>query len=639
MKLGRFLTKLSLFGLLVGGGVFAAAAQTAFTYQGKLNDGGAPAGGAYDFTFRLFSAVSGGAQIGPDVTRDDVAVTNGIFTVNLDFGASPFSSGTGNYLEILVRPGASTGAYTTLAPRLPVASAPYAVKSLSADNAANAASATNSTTAQNALSLGGVAAAQFVQTTDARLSDARNPLPNSPNYIQNTTNQQASASFNISGSGTAGGTLGGNILNAATQFNLNGRRILTGSLVNIFAGDGSGAANPTGGDNSFFGRSSGASTTTGNANAFFGAQAGVSNVTGSSNAFFGTSAGLFTTAGPNSFFGTLAGNSTTTGINNSFFGFSAGGANTTGGGNTFIGNNTGALNTTGLNITLLGINANIGSLPIQNATAVGAYAAVTQSNSLVLGAISGINNCTVGNNCADVSVGIGTNAPNFKLEVIDPSNKGLRVQTNVTGGTVAAFGGNGAFQVDAAGVNGGRLSILENGFVGLGAPNPATRLDVAGIVTIRVLGTAGTTALCMNPSFQIGSCSSSRRYKENIRSFTPGLELVRRLRPVAFDWKANGSKDFGLVAEEVAAVEPLLATVNAEGEIEGVKYDRVGVVLVNAVNEQQTVIENQQRQIDEQNALIRRQQAELDRQKTELEALRELVCAQNPAAAVCRRPK
>ena len=60
---------------------------------------------------------------------------------------------------------------------------------------------------------------------------------------------------------------------------------------------------------------------------------------------------------------------------------------------------------------------------------------------------------------------------------------------------------------------------------------------------------------------------------------------------VRFDWKDGGMHDLGLGAEDVAAIEPLLVTYNAKGEVEGVKYDRIGVVLVNAVKEQQARIE------------------------------------------------
>lgn len=109
-----------------------AAIGTAFTYQGRLSDNGVTANGPYDFEFQLYDALSGGVQIGSTLSRGDVQVTNGLFTVTLDFGASAFNGGT-RYLSIGVRPGASTGAYTTLTPRQAILPSPYAVYSGNSD--------------------------------------------------------------------------------------------------------------------------------------------------------------------------------------------------------------------------------------------------------------------------------------------------------------------------------------------------------------------------------------------------------------------------------------------------------------------------------------------------------------------------
>ena len=98
---------------------------TGFTYQGYLTDGGAPAEGIYDFEFRLYSVETGGLDLGRE-TLGDVSVTNGYFTVLIDFGASAFN-GQARWLEIGVRPGAETGAYTTLTPRQALSAAPYAM--------------------------------------------------------------------------------------------------------------------------------------------------------------------------------------------------------------------------------------------------------------------------------------------------------------------------------------------------------------------------------------------------------------------------------------------------------------------------------------------------------------------------------
>src|SRR6266542_1260255 len=145
--------------------VLACATQTvlaqtgAFTYQGKISDSGNPANGNYDLQFKLYDALAGGTQIGVR-TRADVPVTAGVFTVQLDFAVGAFG-GPDRFLEIGVRPAGSPNPFTTLSPRQPITSSPYAFHSLSADVA---------DVATNANQLGGVAANQYVLTTDVHLS-------------------------------------------------------------------------------------------------------------------------------------------------------------------------------------------------------------------------------------------------------------------------------------------------------------------------------------------------------------------------------------------------------------------------------------------------------------------------------------
>jgi hypothetical protein len=226
-------------------------------------------------------------------------------------------------------------------------------------------------------------------------------------------------------------------------------------------------------------------------------------------------------------------------------------------------------------------------------------------------------------------VGVGNDLPQNFLHVSDPSNTGLRVETATSGGTVASFGGNGDFQVDAPFDAGGRFVVKESGLTGIGTHSPGSLLDVNGVVTVRALGAAGATALCRNASNQISTCSSSLRYKTNVTPFQGGLSLISRLRPIAFDWKANGEADLGLAAEEVAEVEPLLVIHNEKGEVEGVKYDRINVLLINAIKEQQA-------EIEAQHATNARQQATNARQQADIVALKTLVCADHPTATVCR---
>jgi len=199
-----------LMAVLSAGAVFGQT--SGFTYQGRLTDGGTPANGNYDLQFALFDAADGNNQIGQTKTVSSVAVSGGVFTVTLDFGASAFS-GANRFLEISARP-SGAAAFTLMTPRQPITATPYALRSL------------NSTTADNAQQLAGVAASQYVKTDDARMSDARDPKAGNSNYVQNSTSQQAATNFNISGNGTAGGTLSGNTVNAASQYNLGGQTVL-----------------------------------------------------------------------------------------------------------------------------------------------------------------------------------------------------------------------------------------------------------------------------------------------------------------------------------------------------------------------------------------------------------------------------
>jgi hypothetical protein len=107
------------------------AAGNAFTYQGYLKDGSSPANGEYDFQFTLYNALTGGSQVGSIVATDDVIVTNGLFTVALDFGT--VFDGTRLWLGAAVRPVGGAG-YTILSPRQEITAAPYALYALHTDH-------------------------------------------------------------------------------------------------------------------------------------------------------------------------------------------------------------------------------------------------------------------------------------------------------------------------------------------------------------------------------------------------------------------------------------------------------------------------------------------------------------------------
>jgi hypothetical protein len=116
-------------------------------------------------------------------------------------------------------------------------------------------------------------------------------------------------------------------------------------------------------------------------------------------------------------------------------------------------------------------------------------------------------------------------------------------------------------------------------------------------------------------AFRIGFCSSSLRFKTDVEDYSAGLGIVERLRPVTFTWRRQPVRDLGLIAEEVAEVDPLLASYDRDGQVQGVKYNQLTAVLINAIKEQQAQIAGLREQLD---------------------GLKALVCRSQPDAAACR---
>jgi trimeric autotransporter adhesin len=243
MKTNKSNLRLAFIALtvLTFAGIHSAVAQgTAFTYQGRLTSGTNVANGNYDLQFYLRDALMAGNPVGNTNTLAPVAVSNGLFTVALDFGAGIFT-GPARWLEIGVRTNGSLGPYSTLSPRQPVTPSPYAItaenlvsgglagpytNAVALNNPANSFTGNGGgLTNVNAANLGGLSAssfwklagnaattpgANFLGTTDPqalelKVNGARalrlEPDAASPNVV-------GGASVN-SASGATGATIGG----------------------------------------------------------------------------------------------------------------------------------------------------------------------------------------------------------------------------------------------------------------------------------------------------------------------------------------------------------------------------------------------------------------------------------------------
>lgn len=582
--------------LFSAGSVFGQT--TAFVYQGKLTDGAVAANGTYQFEFKLYDAASGGNQIGQTIQDLPATVTNGIFAVNLDFGASSFD-GSSRYLEIAVRLNGSGQPYTLLNPRQVVTSTPYAVKSLKSDQAITA------TTSGNSLNLGGVPAAQYVVTTDSRMSDARNPLPNSTYYIQNSTNPQTSSNFNISGEGKAGK------FTAVTQFNIGSDRILSApGSGNLFAGINAGTSNTANGtNNSFFGRNAGTSNTTGNSNAFFGRNSGFGNTTGSSNSFFGNAAGQSNESGSNNtFLGGAAGLLNTSGNFNVFIGSNSAFSNTSGSNNTFIGYNAGSSVTNGTNNIFIGSNS--GSTGnVFNSIAIGTNVKVASSNTAQIGT-------------SDTDVKMPGDVEIGKTAVIGSNLTVSSGNLTVSNGSINASSGNitnmftaGTFQ----GKQTNTTNLLVNVFSVL---NGTTNIQHLKLLESDAGGE--TDFLCIGEDDNlVKRCIGFLASMQSVTDFRGGLETIKNLRAVTFNEPGTNHQSVGLTPADGQNVSSLFLNRDKSGAANGVKYIGVITALVGATQEQQTQIERQQEQIKQQ--------------QSQIAALKALVCQTNPTAAVCQK--
>lgn len=288
---------------------------------------------------------------------------------------------------------------------------------------------------------------------------------------------------------------------------------------------------------------------------------------GLNNLFVGVSAGTGNTTGNNnSFVGAGAGFSNTDGINNAFFGTSAGARNTFGSQNTFLGHNAGLFTTTGSSNIFIGAFAGNpdASTQVTNSVVIGRGVTVSRSNTIVLGRI---DQTTI----IPGKFVLGAGAPIV-------TGGGAYVESFNTNGVSGIFTDN----------------IVFSGF-DRQTPSP---VHVCARVQFLPPGTGG---------YILTRCSSSLssvNNKTDVQPFSGGLDLINRLKPVAFKWKADGSSDFGLNAEDVAEVEPSLVTRNDQGEVEEVKEGILTVALINALKEQQRQIQAQQEQITNQQRQI-----------------------------------
>lgn len=326
-----------------------------------------------------------------------------------------------------------------------------------------------------------------------------------------------------------------------------GHRALTSNTIGTNSsaiGNAALASNTSGQYNSAVGSGASYFNTTGSSNAAFGRYSLFVNSTGDENAAFGHYALRDHTGSDTAAFGSSALRSNTTGLNNSAFGQEALYANTTG-----------------------GFNSAFGQKALRNS-------------------VAGFRNSAFGRYALFNASGNDNNA--FGINAL---------ANNTTGQDNLALGGNaGLFNTTGS----DNIFIENNGFLGQGDQDGQIIIGNAAHTDTFIEGIFGNTssggsAVFIDSNNELGTLTSSARFKERIRPIDESSDVLAKLRPVAFYYREDAGGDgkrqeYGLLAEEVAEVAPQLVVYDEAGKPYTVRYHLLTPMLLNELQKAQTRI-------------------------------------------------
>jgi hypothetical protein len=404
--------------------------------------------------------------------------------------------------------------------------------------------------------------------------------------------------------------------------------------------------------NTFAGSGAGNFSTTSSANTGLGNAALASATNGSYNTAVGASALTLNTSGStNTALGAAAMRSNTTGASNIAVGVSALYANVTGGNNTVVGayalaNSPGASDNTAVGYATLNSDTN----GYQN-TAVGEYGLYSNSTgyantatgyAALFSNTTGYANTAAGYASQNVSTGIhNTSSGAYSLYSLTSSSENTAfgayaLGSVATGNQNTAVGSNSLLHATgsnniALGFNAGSGLVTGSNNVYIGNPglqgeDNTIRIGSGGgsaaphtaLYLAAVLGTTVSSGqeMFIGSDGRIGTATSSRRYKDDIRDMAAASDGILKLRPVTFHYKEaapDGTKplQYGLVAEEVAQIYPDAVSYNEKGEPNAVQYHKINAMLINELQKQKREITQQQQEIDELKAALAALQSQI----------------------------
>ncbi len=312
--------------------------------------------------------------------------------------------------------------------------------------------------------------------------------------------------------------------------------------------------------------------------------------------------------------------SNTTADFNTAIGFAALGSNTTGDSNTAEGSGALLFNTTGSSNTANGVDTLFDNTTgFQNvATGVQAlFSNTTGFHNAAAGFQALLSNTTGNHNTAD-----GDNAlVHNTTGTLNTAVGGHALDQNITGSSNVALGFQAGFNITGS----GNVCIGQN-VLGLAGESNVTRIGNIGS-TAQANGVFVTVGAGGKLGFQV----SSRRYKDDIKPMDRASEALFALKPVSFRYKREidpvRSPDFGLIAEDVATVNPDLVARDEEGKIVTVRYQAVNAMLLNEFLKEHKKVEEQEKTIVELKsgmialaATVREQAAQIQKVSAQLEA-------------------
>jgi hypothetical protein len=296
----------------------------------------------------------------------------------------------------------------------------------------------------------------------------------------------------------------------------------------------------------------------------------------------------------------------------------------------------------GNNNTAIGIAALTGNKTGIENTAIGGFALVsnTGGGGNTANGTFALNNNTTGNvNTATGDRALGSNTTGSS----NTASGYQALASNIDGINNIAVGVNAGFNLKSGNSNIylGNIGVAtDSKTMRLGQASNQTRTFIAGIFGQSLPTASGGSQVLINSAGRLGTVVSAARYKQDIQTMGENSQGLHQLRPVTFRYKqdAQGVRQYGLIAEEVAKVYPELVVRGPKGEVESVQYHQLIPMLLNELQHQQHALIAQSAELAELKAQNRRLEAALMQQNTAVAArVAQLEAGATRATAEARR--